>query len=120
MIVFLAFANLVSLRIYEHIFDHVDQSNPYVVQLARFCITNLYCSYILNITINSNILYKLLLLLLIYEQYCNMLILNAFLIQNSYILSIKHCKHISLNIYNHSYIVQGIQNRNNYYQLYIY
>ncbi|KAL6625796.1 hypothetical protein U3516DRAFT_741789 [Neocallimastix sp. 'constans'] len=56
---FLAFANLASLRIYEHVFDHVERSKPYVVQLA-----------------------------------------------SSYILSIKQCKHISLNICNHSYIVQ--------------
>jgi len=56
MIVFLAFANLASLRIYEHVFDHVERSKPYVVQLARFCITNLYCSDILNITIVVNIL----------------------------------------------------------------
>ncbi|KAL6590874.1 hypothetical protein U3516DRAFT_769900 [Neocallimastix sp. 'constans'] len=31
----LSFANLASLRIDEHVFDHVERSNPYVVQLAR-------------------------------------------------------------------------------------
>ena len=49
MIVFLAFAILASLRIYEHIFKHIEQSEAYVVQLARFCITNLYIVHIYKI-----------------------------------------------------------------------
>ncbi|KAG4102148.1 hypothetical protein H8356DRAFT_1341709 [Neocallimastix lanati (nom. inval.)] len=34
-----SFENLASLRIYEYIFDHVERSKTYVVQLARFCTT---------------------------------------------------------------------------------
>jgi len=39
MIVFLAFADLASLRISEHAFDYVERSKTYVVQLAKFWAT---------------------------------------------------------------------------------
>ncbi|KAG4108385.1 hypothetical protein H8356DRAFT_1349564 [Neocallimastix lanati (nom. inval.)] len=53
---FLAFANLASLRIYEHVFDHVERSKPYVVQLASYIVQyqlKQLCLYVFLINIDA-------------------------------------------------------------------